>query len=55
MPPMASTAARRTAIAAPKANFMPSTILATSTPEGISIDMPRASSCDQKPRAGMPW
>ena len=42
-------------IAAPSANFIPSTISATITPAGISTDIPSASSCDQKPLAGTPW
>ena len=32
----------------------PSTMSATITPDGISTDIPRASSCDQKSRVGMP-
>src|SRR2546428_8644644 len=51
---MASSASRRTAMAAPIAKRMPSIMSATRTPDGISTDMPSASSTDQKSAAGIP-
>src|ERR1700758_2689198 len=54
MPPMASSASRRTAMAAPRAKRIPSIMSATSTPDGISTDMPKLSSNDQKSLAGIP-
>ena len=50
MPPIASIASRRTAIAGPSAKRMPSIMSATITPDDISTDSPRASSHDQKSR-----
>src|SRR5262245_5383448 len=44
----------RVAIVGPSANFIPSSILATSTPDGISTDIPSASRFDQKPPAETP-
>src|SRR5438270_2443234 len=54
MPPIASMASRRTAIAGPRAKRMPSIMSATITPDDISTERPRASSQDQKSEAGMP-
>src|SRR5437764_861475 len=51
---MASIASRRTAIAGPNANRIPSIMSATITPDDISTDSPSASSDDQKSDAGMP-
>src|SRR5262245_1777734 len=51
---MASRTSLRVAIVGPRANFISSSILATRTPDGISIDMPSASTADQKPPAGTP-
>src|SRR5258705_343972 len=49
MPPSRSSTSFRVAIVGPRANRMPSSIFATSTPDGISTDMPRASSLELKP------
>src|SRR5208283_1307624 len=54
MPPIASMASRRTAIAGPSAKRIPSIMSATITPDDISTDSPSASSRDQKSDAGMP-
>src|SRR2546430_310900 len=54
MPPMDSTTSLRVAIVGPKANLIPSSILATSTPDDSSTDMPSASSTDHTPPAGNP-
>src|SRR5690348_11784731 len=54
MPPMASTASRRMAIAGPSAKRIPSIMSATITPDDISTESPSASSRDQKSAAGMP-
>ena len=47
---MASSASRRAAMVGPSANFMPSSMRATSTPPMNSVFSPRASSVDQKLR-----
>src|SRR5271157_27860 len=54
MPPIASSASRRTAMAGPRAKRMPSSMSATITPLDISTESPRASSHDQKSEAGIP-
>src|ERR1700722_8879670 len=54
MPPIASMASRRAAIAGPSAKRIPSIMSATTTPEDISTDSPRASRRDQKSAAGIP-
>src|SRR5450631_3878020 len=54
MPPIASMASRRTAIAGPSAKRIPSIMSATITPDDISTERPRASSQDQKSDAGIP-
>src|ERR1700727_2347380 len=54
MPPIASIASRRAAMAGPRAKRMPSIMSATITPDDISTESPSASRCDQKSAAGMP-
>src|SRR5262245_733328 len=51
---MDSSTSLRVAIVGPNANLMPSIMFATRTPEGISTDMPSASSLDQEPPEATP-